>query len=400
MDILSILTIAVIGLILIFFMLVSVLAIIMAKYGILYTQPQYVWVVLNLITGKLVEKFPGLSLIIPGIHKKIREVSCLPHVMGVKTINVVSSDGQPFLVTYQQTWWVDSFGDEEIKGEKKELKKKVQGKNEDENGKEDEAGVEGEKSEIDKDKDQQGWRKIVSMMLKGKFLELYKKQRGTKKRIKKGKAIKAATRISDERKAEETEEQAFERHASGNVELETEATVTSILGGHNTDDLKKQKECAIFCPDCNSLINSEDDQCKNTGKNCRWTKTDTNIPKDFKARLGWLTTVRLDKSLSDRFGIGCDLKLSNITPPEDLQKALLDQQVFEIKKDIAKKQGEAVESKLEGEAKGYQHLSGAGISPNVAFTIGKLADVVHDISDTLKKPPAQKAAQKEGGEKK
>lgn len=349
--------------------LIVILVSVIIKYGIVYTQPQFVWVVLNVITGKLGEKFPGLSIIIPGVHKKIREVNCSPHVMGIQTISVVSSDGQPFNVSYQLTWRVDAFSDEE---------KKKHG----ETGKED---------------DTMNWKKVFSMMLKGDFQEFYRIITGREKRFKEGRAIKAAIRISNEKKdKDETDEQALERHASANVQLETKATVTSILGGHETDELKKQEKCKIYCPICHQEIGGDAKKCtgkvivEGVEKNCRWAEDDASIPIDFKERLSWLTTVRLDKSLSDRFGIGCDIKISNITPPEDLQKALLDQKVFEIKKDIAQKQGEAVQRRLEAEALGYEHLNAKGINPNIAFLGEKAMSVIPGLLELMTSKPAKK----------
>lgn len=363
MDILSLLMMLAIGLTLALIALAALLAGIMSKYGILYTQPQFVWVVLNLITGKMVEKFPGLSLIIPGIHKKIREVSCLPHVMGVKSIDAISSDGQRFSVSYQLTWWVDAFEDE----------------------------AKEEKRETEKLEDQQ----IISLFFKGKFAELFKKITGKRKKFKEGRAIKAATRIADEKKAEESDEQAFERHATSNVDLETVATVTSILGGHETVVLKEQKKCKIYCPACNTEIAEESPRCSNINTQCRWSGDKINIPVDFKARLSWLATVILDKSLSDRFGIGCDIKISNIAPPKELQKALLDQKVFEIKKDIAQKQGEATMARSEKEAKGFDLLGAAGISPTTAFIVNKAAEVISEFSNAWINSSASKQSKQE-----
>jgi predicted RNA-binding Zn-ribbon protein involved in translation (DUF1610 family) len=369
MDVLWILIIAVLGLLTVFLLLVIVLATIMMKYGLVYTPPRFVLVVLNLLTGELREISPGLRPIIPGVHKIIRMVNCQPHVMGVETIKVVSSDGQPYAATYQQTWWVDAF--EKEKEEKEELTRTAK------------------KMDL---------KNLKKFKLKDIALQLLSGAKKMGVELKKGRTIKSATCISDERQANETEEQAFERHASENVKLETQATITSIIGSYNTDTLKSQKEYSIYCPECGEEIKKDDTKCLKTG--CKWAADNINISKDFKARLGWLTTVLLDKSLSDRFGIGCDTKVSNIVPPEELQKALLNQQVFEVKQDIAEKKGEAVKRMLAKEAEGYQKVRDIGVNANVAYIVGKLSDSLSDLLEHLLKSAIPKEGHSKGGETK
>ncbi len=367
MSTLWILIIAVLGLLTVFLLLVIVLAVIMVKYGLVYTPPRFILVILNLLTGESREISPGLRPIIPGVYKIIRMVGCLPHVMGVETIDVVSSDGQPCSVTYQQTWWVDAF--KEKRGEKKEEEKK------------------------------EAVFTLKKLKFKDLALQIMDRVKKTSVELKEGRAIKAATCISDEKKENETEEQAFERHASSNVKLETEATITSMIGSYDTDILKTQGEYSIYCPECNEEITKVENRCPAKQKtDCGWGTADINIPKDFKARLGWLTTVLLDKSLSDRFGIGCETKISNIVPPKPLQKALLDQQVAKIKMDIAEKKGEATQRLLAKESLGYGSLKDIGINANVAYIMGKLVDGLSDLLEHLLKSAIPKESHLKGGE--
>lgn len=364
MSALWILIIAVLGLLTVFLLLIIVLAVIMLKFGLVYTSPRFMRIILNLLTGELKEVTPGLRPIIPGVHKLIRMISCQPHVMGIEKINVVSCDGQIFNTAYQQTWWVDAFK-ERVEGEKEEIT---------------ESPISEKKLEL---------KNIVSQIISRA------KKAGVE--LKEGRATKAATGISSEKeKEEETEEQVFERHASKNVKLETEATITSIIGSYNTETLQKQESCAIYCPECNKEIKGEGLKCSDEA--CRWGKAGIIISKDFKSRLSWLTTRLLDKSLSDRFGIGCETRISNIAPPESLQKALLDQQVSEVKKNIAEKKGEAVKITLTKEAEGYEKLKETGINTTWAYILGKAVDRLADLLEHLLKSPISKESHLKGGE--
>ncbi len=123
MNIMGIVIVA--GLVLVFGALISAVLVLLYKEGLIEVSPKRAVVYKNIWTGKPEALLAGMHQIIPGIHKKLLEVTLENEPSDPEVVKVITADGIQIsvdVVIYTQQVGVEN---EEVKGEEKEEVLKV-----------------------------------------------------------------------------------------------------------------------------------------------------------------------------------------------------------------------------------------------------------------------------------
>ena len=327
-------------------------------FGIVNVPPRHVLVVRNKFTGELIPKPPGLQWVFPGRDEVFKIHDCRPIVEAPVGISGITKDAQTVTLMVQRSYWIDALEPTEEKFKEFKAEEEEKGK------KKKEAKGKGEK-----------------------------------------RAILAATKITGLKKEEVVKE------IKSLVENISESHLKRFVAQSTIDNLEKDqipKGFTVICPHCGTMLKTSQEGsfpkfCH--GKNCpakwsKWSKKEKKkgkkkeeekeeaaIPQTLLALISWATSVWSDYDLAEGFGIGCEIRVLNLMPPEGLAKAKLRQQIVEAQQEVRKAEREI--KRIEGETL-RKFFKDTKISPRTVYVLDQVISLGKEIISLFKK---------EGGEK-
>jgi len=312
-------------------------------FGIVNVPPRHVLVVRNKFTGELIPKPPGLQWIFPIRDEIFKIHDCRPIVEPPIKISAITKDAQRVSLMVQRSYWIDA-----LKASEDRFKPGGKGEN---------------------------------------------------------RAILAAIKLSGTKKQEIIEE------IKSLVENISESHLKRFVAQSTIDNLEKDqipKGFTVICPHCGTMLKTSQEGsfpkfCH--GKNCpakwsKWSKKEKKkgkkkeeekeeaaIPQTLLALISWATSVWSDYDLAEGFGIGCEIRVLNLMPPEGLAKAKLRQQIVEAQQEVRKAEREI--KRIEGETL-RKFFKDTKISPRTVYVLDQVISLGKEIISLFKK---------EGGEK-
>ena len=320
-------------------------------FGIVNVPPRHVLVVRNKFTGELIPKPPGLQWVFPIRDEVFKIHDCRPIVEPPVGIDAITKDAQKVTLMVQRSYWIDAL--EPTEDRFKEFK----------------AEEKGEKGEKKKE-------------AKGK---------GEKR------AILAATKITGIKKEEVVEE------IKSLVENISESHLKRFVSQATIDNLEKDQIPEGFlvrCPRCGTELKATKEgnkvkfpeYCPNEECDAKWSKEKKQvaIPQSLLALISWAVSVWSDYDLAEGFGIGCEIRVLSLMPPEGLAETRLAQQVAEAQQEVVKAKQKVKE--IEGQTLREFHKN-TQISPQIVYLVDQAVGLGKEIINLFKKE------EKKGGEK-
>jgi len=303
--------------------------------GIVNIPPRHVLISRNKFTGELIPKPPGLQWVFPIRDEIFKIHDCRPIVEPPIKIGAITKDAQEVKLMVQRSYWIDALEPTEDK---------------------------------------------------------FKSEKKGKKR-----AVLAATKISGIKK------EVVVREIKNLIENISESHLKRFVSQSTIDDLEEDRIPESFlvrCPRCGTEIKAEKEgnkvkfpeYCPNEKCDAKWNKKEKKvaIPQSLLALISWAVSVWSDYDLAEGFGIGCEIRVLNLMPPEGLAKTRLAQQVAEAQQEVAKAKRKVKE--IEGQTLREFHEN-TQIHPQTIYLIDRAVNLGEKIIDLFKKE------KEEGGEK-
>lgn len=218
--------------------------------------------------------------------------------------------------------------------------------------------------------------------------------------IKKGQAIKTATKIGEQKEilakvGVEASQEKFKKDLETMGLKESNVSIQNMIGNYLMGELVGEKlPLAISCPFCGREIKGgEKPETECSNPDCEMKKKGMKVPAGFYERLSFSSGIRLHNDLGERYGLGCFLKIRNALYPADVERAARAERIAEM-------EGRATKARFDKETEAFKNLiNETGVDPNVAFLGGKLIEAIPEVVAALK-GEKRKTEKTEGREKK